>query len=192
LILAGARPREGQGFQWFVERATLSDFGQTGIASVVDWLGRRAQMKRLILCIVFALATTAASAADTPKSSVFVKSACDGKISATIVASLKAQIEASPKYHAVPNLTDEGRMGEVLTIEVVCSERPDIVAIATTFGKSKCFPGAYCHGVVDGSSLKAALCDSNLSAECGRALFKAFDDYASHMNGPGAPQLQLH
>jgi hypothetical protein len=54
----------------------------------------------------------------------------------------------------------------------------DDAAIATTYGKGKCFPGAYCHGVVDGSSLKSALCDSNATAECGRSLFKNFDDYA--------------
>ena len=148
-------------------------------------------MKRLILYFVFILATTAANA-DTPKSSVFVKSACDGKISTAIIASLKTEIEASQKYHSVPNLSDEGRMGEVVTIQIACSERADVAAIATTFGKGKCFPGAYCHGVVDGSSLKSALCDLNASVECGRTLFKAFDDYVSHMNSPGAPQLQLH
>lgn len=149
-------------------------------------------MKRLILCIVFTLAATAANAADTPKSSVFVKSSCDGKISTELMASLKAEIEGSQKYHSVPNLSDEGRMGEVLTIQIACSERTDVAAIATTFGKGKCFPGAYCHGVVDGSSLKSALCDLSASAECGRTLFKAFDDYVSRMTSPSAPQLQLH
>lgn len=149
-------------------------------------------MKGLILGVLVTLAAMSASAADSPKSSVFVRSACDGKISTAVIASLKTEIEASPKYHTVPNLTDEGRMGEVLTIEVVCSERPDVVAIATAFGKGKCFPGAYCHGVVDGDSLKAALCDSGLSVECGRALFKTFEEYVSHMNSPNAPQLQLH
>ncbi|GEM_PF-2231086 len=149
-------------------------------------------MKRLIVCLVFILATTAANAADTPKASVFVKSRCDGKISTQLVTTLKAELEASPKYHSVPNLTDEGRMGEVLTIEVVCAERADVAAVATIFGKGKCFPGAYCHGVDDGSSLQASFCDSNQSVECGRALFKTFDDYAGRMNRPGAPQLQLH
>jgi hypothetical protein len=149
-------------------------------------------MKCLILSVVVTLATVPASAGENARSSVFVRSACDGKISTAVIASFKTEIEASPKYHSVPNLTDEGRMGEVLTIEVVCSGRPDVVAIATAFGKGKCFPGAYCHGVVDGSSLKASLCNSGLSVDCGQALFKTFDEYVSHMSSPGAPQLQLH
>jgi hypothetical protein len=79
-------------------------------------------------------------------------------------------------------------MGVVLTITVSCTERTDVAAIATTYGKAKCFPGAYCHQAVDGSTLKSALCDSSAPAECGRALFKTFDDYVSSPNGS---QLQL-
>jgi hypothetical protein len=148
-------------------------------------------MKHLILAVSLTLATLA-NAADAPKSSVFIKAACDGKLSSAVIASLKGEIGNSQKYHLVPNLSDEGRMSEVITIQMVCSERTEVAAIATTYGKGKCFPGAYCHGAVDGSSLKSALCDSNATAECGRTLFKTFDDYASHMNSPGAPQLQLH
>jgi hypothetical protein len=145
-------------------------------------------MKHVILTLSFTLATLAANAADSPKSSVFIHAACEGKLSSAVVASLKEQISASPKYHLVPNLTDEGRLGVVLTLSMSCTERTDVVAVATTYGKAKCFAGAYCHEAVDGRSLKSALCDSNAIVECGRALFKAFDDYASTPNGS---QLQL-
>jgi hypothetical protein len=148
-------------------------------------------MKGLILVVSLGLATLV-SAVDVPKSSVFIKAAaCDGKLSSAVIVSLKEEIGNSQKYHVVPNLSDEGRMGEVITIGMACSERPEVAGIATTYGKGKCFPGAYCHQAVDGSSLKVALCDSNAIAECGRMLFKTFDDYASHMNANGASALQL-
>jgi hypothetical protein len=76
-----------------------------------------------------------------------------------VIASLKEEIGNAQKYHVVPNLSDEGRMGEVITIGMACSERTEVAAVATTYGKGKCFPGAYCHQAVDGSSLKVALCD---------------------------------
>jgi hypothetical protein len=149
-------------------------------------------MTRLILTLLFTLATLAANAADTPKSSVFIHAACDSKISSAVVASLKEEIGNSQKYHLVPNLSDEGRLGVVLTINLACTERTDVAAVASAYGKGQCFAGAYCHGVSDGSSLKSALCDSSATAECGRTLFKTFDDYVSHMSSPSAPQLQLH
>jgi hypothetical protein len=148
-------------------------------------------MKRLTIALLFTLASLSASAADTTKSSVFIKSACDGKISAALVTSLKAEVDTSQKYHVVPNLTDEGRMDWVLTITVACSERTDIVAIATAFGKGKCFPGAYCQGGIDASSLKSTLCDSSTAVECGKTLFKTFDDYVSHMTSSGTSQHQV-
>jgi len=141
-------------------------------------------MTRLILTLSFILATMAANAADTPKSSVAIHTAgCDGKVSSPAIASLKEQISTSPKYRLVPDLTDEGRMGVVLTIIMACTDRPDVAAVATTYGKAKCFPGAYCHQAVDGSSLKSALCDSSAPTDCGRSLFKTFDDYTSNPNG---------
>lgn len=149
-------------------------------------------MKGIVVTVLLVLTTMLANAADTPKASVFVKSRCEGKIASAVLASLKTELES--KFHIVPNLTDEGRMGEVLTIDVVCAERTDIeiAGVATTFGKGKCFPGAYCHGVVDGSSLLSMLCDVPASTGCGKALFKTFDEYVTHMASPGAPQLQLH
>ncbi|MCU1302514.1 MAG: hypothetical protein JWQ87_2798 [Candidatus Sulfotelmatobacter sp.] len=148
-------------------------------------------MKHLILALSLGVATLS-NAADVPKSPVFIKgAACDGKLSSAAIVSLKEEIGNSQKYHVVPNLSDEGRMGVVITIGMACSERTEVAAIATTYGKGKCFPGAYCHQAVDGSSLKVALCDSNAIADCGRTLFKTFDDYASHMNANGASALQL-
>jgi hypothetical protein len=147
---------------------------------------------RVFLASLLVTLSTLAHAADPPKASVFIKAVCDGKVSAAVLTSLKTEIDASQKYHLIPDLSDEGRMGEVITIEMACSERTEVAAVATTYGKGKCFPGAYCHQAVDGNSLKVALCDSNGTAECGRTLFKTFDDYASHMKTNGASALQLH
>jgi hypothetical protein len=97
-------------------------------------------MTRLILTLSL-LATMAANAADTPKSSVAIHTAaCDGKLSSSAIASLKEQISTSPKYRVVPNLSDEGRMGVVLTIIIACTERSDVAAVATTYGKANVSP----------------------------------------------------
>ena len=161
---------------------------------VLDWQTTGATMKRIVFALFLVLTSVIANGADAPKSSVFIKPRCESKVSSAVLAFLKTELESAPKFHIVPNLTDEGRMGEVLTIDIVCAERTDIgiAGVATTFGKGKCFPGAYCHGVMDGSSLMSTLCDMAASPACGKVIFKAFDEYVSHMASPGAPQLQLH
>jgi hypothetical protein len=70
-----------------------------------------------------------------------------------------------------------------------CTERTNIAAVATVFGAAKCFSVKNCHLTIDGSSLRSDLCDSSASAECGRVLFKAFDDYTSN---PVSPPLKLN
>lgn len=76
------------------------------------------------------------------------------------------------------------RMDGVLTADMKCTERDDVAAVATAYGEAKCFSSKNCHLAVDGTSLRPDLCDSKAAAECGRALFKAFDDYVSNPLGP--------
>ena len=144
-------------------------------------------MKRLILSLLFALASAVVSAAESPRS-VFIHAACDGKISSAVLSSLREEIRASQKYELIADLTDNGKMDVVLTIEMSCTERNDIAAVAIAYGKGKCFGHNNCHGAFDVSSLSANFCDSNAVAECGRTLFKLFDD---HTNRPSLIQLQL-
>jgi hypothetical protein len=130
----------------------------------------------LVLILLFSLAPFAAGAADSPKS-VFIHTACDGKISSEVLSSLREGIRNSQKYQLVRTLDDEGRMGIVLTIYMNCAERNDVIAVATGYGLAKCYSGTKCHLSVDGSSIRSVFCDASVAVECGRTLFKAFDDY---------------
>ena len=85
----------------------------------------------------------------------------------------------SQKYRLARNLADGDQMGVVLTINMNCTERTTIAAVASAYGLAKCFGEKNCHLSIDGNSVRSDLCDSNAAADCGRALFKAFDDYAS-------------
>jgi hypothetical protein len=143
--------------------------------------------RSLVLVSLLTLVSLVGHAADTPKS-VFVKASCLDKISSDVLSSLEEGIRNSPKYRLAHNLGDGDQMGVVLTINVNCTERKNVAAIATVFGAAKCFSGTNCHHVIDGSSIRADLCDANAAAECGRALFKAFDD---HVINPIKPQLRL-
>ena len=136
-------------------------------------------MGRLIFTVLLSLTPFAAEAAETARP-VFIKTTCDGKITSTVLSKLRDEISASPRYRLVHNLTDEGQMDVVLSIYMNCTERSDVAAIAFAFGQAKCFSSTNCHLAVDGSTIKPALCELNAAAECGRALFKAFDDYMSN------------
>ncbi len=141
------------------------------------------QMERLLLILLFALAPLAASAVESPRS-VSIHAVCDGKIPSAVLSSFREGIRTSQKYRLVRTLDDEGRMGVVLTIDMNSAERIDIVAVAITYGLAKCFSSTNCHVTIDGNSIRSALCDANAAAECGRALFKAFDDYVSTPRPP--------
>jgi hypothetical protein len=144
-------------------------------------------MERLIQILLFTLASLAANTAESPRP-VFIHHACDDKISYAVISSLKEEIRTSQKYQLVPTLDDNGRMDVVLTIQMSCTERNDAAAVATVYGKGKCFGHNNCHGAFDVSSLRADFCDSNAAVECGRSLFKAFDDYTKR---PSLIQLRL-
>jgi hypothetical protein len=143
----------------------------------------RIQIKRLAAFLFFTIAPLAAYAAD--KEPVFVKATCEGTISSNILSSLKDAIRASDKYRLIASLDDNGRMDTVLAIQMSCNERENLTAVATVYGQAKCFGPAKCHAAFDVPSLRVEFCDS---LQCGRALFKAFEDY---LNNPGKTHLIL-
>jgi hypothetical protein len=77
----------------------------------------------------------------------------------------------------VSSLDDEGKLDLVHTSYMTCAENNDVTAVATEYGVAKCHSSKECGSVADGDSLNVSLCNANLSADCGRALFKAFDYY---------------
>jgi hypothetical protein len=145
------------------------------------------QIERLIAILLLIFVPLIANAAEGPRS-VFIHAGCDGRISSAALFSLREEIRTSQKYQLVRTLDDEGRMNVVLTFYMNCTERSDVAAIAFAYGQAKCFSSKNCHLAVDGSSVRSALCESNAAAQCGRTLFKAFDDY---MSNPPGPPLKL-
>ena len=133
----------------------------------------------ILLCSLLISASLAAHASETPKS-VFIVGSCLEKISSDVLSSLEEGIRSSQKYRLAHNLGDGDQMGVVWAINVSCTERKNVAAIATVFGAARCFTATNCHHAVDGSSVRAYVCDANDITECGRALFKAFDDYVSN------------
>ena len=130
----------------------------------------------------------AANAADTRKP-VFVKASCSEAISSTAISSFEEEIRKSQKYRLVRDMSDEGQMDIVFIIDINCTERNGVAAIATVFGRAKCFSTTNCHVASDGSSVRAQLCNAEAAAECGRSLFKVFDDYVID---PIKPQLRVN
>jgi hypothetical protein len=116
------------------------------------------------------------------KTPLFIMAKCDGKLSSVVLSSLQDAAVASQKYRLVSSLNDEGRLDTVQTIHMTCAENSQVAAVATQFGIAKCQSMTICHSAIDGLSLKVALCNANLSADCGRAIFKAFDAYINRPN----------
>ena len=140
-----------------------------------------------LVLVSLALAPLVGQAADAPKS-VYVVGSCLDKISSDVVSSLKEGIRTSQKYRLAHNLGDGDQMGLVLTINVSCTEGNDVAAIASVLGAAKCFGATNCHHAIDGSSIRADLCDANTATKCAQAIFKAFDDYRSN---PLKPPLRV-
>jgi hypothetical protein len=144
--------------------------------------------KLLVIVSTTAPAFLVASAADVPKP-VFIRGTCLDPISSKVLSSFKEEIRKSRKYGLVRDMSDEGRMDMVLTINISCGEHQNVAAIATVFGRAKCFGVENCHHAVDGSSLRAESCEASNALECGQALFRAFDDYVIN---PLKPSLELN
>jgi hypothetical protein len=114
-------------------------------------------------------------------SPVFIKTACNGKISSMLLSSLRDVIGNSQKYRVTTTLTDDNQMDVVLTINIDCTERGNAVALASVFGQAKCFQSSSnCHFRIDVWSLRSDLCDANSATECARKLFRRFSDYVSN------------
>lgn len=120
--------------------------------------------------------------AEEGKKPLFILAKCDGRLSSVVLSALKDSAKASEKYEQVPSLNDNGRLELVQTIHVTCVENKEVTAVATQFGVAKCQSATVCHSVVDGLSLNVALCNANLSVDCGRAIFKVFDAYINRPN----------
>jgi hypothetical protein len=148
----------------------------------------RSFLRVLVLVSTSTLALIAVQSADAQQP-VFIKGACVDKISSDVVSSLKSEIRNSQKYRLAHDLSDKGQMDTVLTIDIDCAERNSVAAVATVFGRAKCFGTKNCHIAVDGTSVRADLCSAGTASECGRSLFKAVDDYAIN---PVKPRLRLN
>jgi hypothetical protein len=131
-----------------------------------------------LLLLISLVLVVPANSEGTPKS-VFIHAACNGRMSAAVLSSLRDRISGTKEYLLVRTLNDEGRMGIVLTIYMSCAEHNDVVGIATSYGVAKCYGEKNCHLSVDGLSIKSTLCDLD-AGECGRMLFGAFDEYLKH------------
>lgn len=132
--------------------------------------------------IVFSILVVSAQGIESTKP-VFVKaSSCDGRISSVAIYALQEEISRSAEYRLVKDLSDEGKMDVVLTINLSCTERDKIGGVATAYGHAKCLGVKNCHYVIDGSSLRSALCDSETAVQCGKSQFKSFNDYVRHSN----------
>jgi hypothetical protein len=126
--------------------------------------------------------------AETRQRQLFIRAKCDGKLSSVVLSALKEAVVVSQKYELVASLNDNGRLDIVQTIYMTCVENHEVTAIATQFGIAKCQSTTVCHSGIDGLSLNVALCNANLSADCGRALFKTFDAY---INRPNSTPLKI-
>jgi hypothetical protein len=135
-------------------------------------------------CILIATAVFASMfcQAQTSQKPLFVMAKCDGRLSSIVLSALKDAATVSQKYYLISTLDDNGRLDVVQTIHLTCTENKDVTAIATQFGIAKCQSRTVCHSVIDGLSLNVALCNANLSVDCGRAIFKAFDTYINRPN----------
>lgn len=141
-----------------------------------------------VLLILFGFVMLGVSEGQVTTTPVFIRATCSDKISSAVLSSLREELSRSQRYRLVHTLTDEGQMDKVLTIEMNCAERHSVAAIATVYGKAKCFGSKNCHLSVDGSSIRSDICESNNALVCGRELSQAFDSYASN---PLSPKTHL-
>lgn len=138
-------------------------------------------MRRFTLMAIV-ISTSFLARAEAGRKPVFIMAKCEGKLSSVVLSALKEAVRTSQKYELVLSLDDNGRLDTVQTIHLTCVENHDVTAVATQFGIAKCPSKTVCHSVIDGISLNVALCNANLSIDCGRALFKVFDAYINRPN----------
>jgi hypothetical protein len=137
-------------------------------------------MKKIFL-FAFVTASVAAYAGD-ERQPVFIKARCEGLHSMIVLSWITKSVTDSQKYRLVSSLDDSGNFGTVHTLYMSCTENKDVTAVASTYGIAKCNSSKQCASVIDGESINVALCNLNVSPDCGRQLFKAFDTYQSIPN----------
>jgi len=143
---------------------------------------------------IFGLMVTGPSApAQTPGSQkpVFVHANCDGKAAATVLGSLKEEMTASGRYVVIPRLDDSGNADDVFEIYMDCTQRDNVVAVATSYGKGRCLSKNKCVSMVDGGSIKSTLCDGHAAGECGKTLFASFEEYVSRQKRTSTVAAEL-
>jgi len=147
-------------------------------------------MKKLF--VFFFVAASVIAYAGDERQPVFIRAHCDGLKSGLVLSWLTKSVTDSPKYRLVSSLDDNGHFGTVVhTIYMSCVENNDVTAVATSYGIAKCYSHNKCGSVLDGESINAGLCNANVTPDCGRALFKAFETYMSIPNRPSQVQ-ELH
>ena len=136
---------------------------------------------------LFLVSTLTLHALDRPKN-VFIVASCDGNIGSSIVSSLREEIRRSQGYQLATRLDDDAGRGVVLTIYMSCTESrgAGMAAVAKIYGQGRCNFG--CHVNSFEGTLGSLLCSTDVATECGRRIFRDFDDYWS---GPDSPPLDL-
>ena len=148
-------------------------------------------INRTSRCILIATALFASMfcQAQSSQKHLFVVAKCDGTLSSIIVSALKDAATASQKYHVISTLMSTvGHRDVVQTITLMCGESKDVTAIAMLFGIVKCKSTKLCLSTDDSFTLNVALCNANLSVDCGRTIFEGFDKY---INRPDRTPLKV-
>ena len=142
----------------------------------------------ILLLSLLPASTPLMHALDRPKN-VFIVSSCDGEIGSGVLTSLREEIRRSQGYQLATRLDDDAGRGVVLTIYVSCTESHSaaIAAVGKIYGQGRCIFGS-CHVNSYEQTLGTLLCSSNVATDCGRRIFRDFDDYWS---GPDSPPLDL-
>ena len=107
---------------------------------------------------------------------VFIKATtCDGKLASVLFSSFKEAISSSQRHELVRDLSDNGKMDTVVTIQMACEEHNNSVSVKSAYGMAKCFGLKNCHVAVDGRTSNVLSCDPNGEPICGKELFKEFE-----------------
>jgi hypothetical protein len=132
-------------------------------------------MRTLLLIFSVIFASQAAHASDQMKP-VFLKTNCILKSGSVILSAFKEALQDSKKYELVPDLSDNGKMDAVISVQMICEEDKGNVAVASIYGLVKCFGPRNCHASVDASTLTALLSEPGIERQSGINLFKEFDE----------------
>jgi uncharacterized protein len=107
---------------------------------------------------------------------VFIKAtACDGKLASVLFSSFKEAISTSQRHELIRDLSDNGKMDTVLTIQMACEEHNNSVSVRSAYGEAKCFGPKNCHAAIDPRTGNVLSCDPNGEPICGKELFKEFE-----------------